>query len=478
MKFTYTLLLLSLLTTLALSQPFEGSLLGRWHDDGLVGSRFYDNAYNEVWGLAVNGHEYGIIGSTWGTHFIDVTDPAHPFEAFRIAGAAQGNGIVHRDYHDYHCLLYAVSDEGQSTLQIMDISQLPDTVTVLYDSDSLIIRSHNIFIDTSAGKLYTLATRLHEGGAALAIFDLLENPLKPRFLAQYHVFGDLSVSHVHDAYVRNNIAYLNCGRNGFAIVDFTDPLKPRTLSTLHPDEYPQAGYNHSGWLGDKGAYYYMADETHGSPMKVIDVRDKNFIQPVNTFKAFSQSPNSIPHNQIVNGKFLYVSHYYDGLQVFDLTVPDTPKQYMYYPTTQLPNKRSYKGAWGVYPFLPSGNILVSDMQEGLFIIKGIDPEHHGIRNCNTTANTPVSPSSSTSDIAITTQPDHINIRYGKYSIRVKKSIRLVGLDGRILWYEMVDKGVSNTQINLSKVPPGLYVVRVESILGIISKKIILPFPQP
>jgi hypothetical protein len=27
------------------------------------------------------------------------------------------------------------------------------------------------------------------------------------------------------------------------------------------------------------------------------------------------------------------------------------------------------GAWGVYPFLPSGNILVSDIQRGLFIVK-------------------------------------------------------------------------------------------------------------
>jgi hypothetical protein len=35
----------------------------------------------------------------------------------------------------------------------------------------------------------------------------------------------------------------------------------------------------------------------------------------------------------------------------------------------MPNIGSYEGAWGVYPLLPSGNVIVSDMQEGLFIIR-------------------------------------------------------------------------------------------------------------
>jgi hypothetical protein len=29
---------------------------------------------------------------------------------------------------------------------------------------------------------------------------------------------------------------------------------------------------------------------------------------------------------------------------------------------------AYQGAWGAYPYLPSGNILVSDMQNGLFVL--------------------------------------------------------------------------------------------------------------
>ena len=53
------------------------NLLYNWQDTTLVGSTWYDNAYNEVWGLEVNDYEIAIIGSTLGTHFIDVTNSGY-----------------------------------------------------------------------------------------------------------------------------------------------------------------------------------------------------------------------------------------------------------------------------------------------------------------------------------------------------------------------------------------------------------------
>ncbi len=443
------------------AQPFEGKLLGRWSDSTLVGSRFYDNTYNEIWGLAVNGHEYAVIGSTWGTHFIDVTDPTKPYEAFKIAGAAQGDGIVHRDYHDYHCLLYAVSDEGNSTLQIMDISELPDKITVLYDDRSEITRAHNIFIDTSAGKLYGLSVRGKNKSAAMSIYDLTENPLKPKLLGSYHKFGDLNVGHVHDAYVRNKLAFLHCGPEGLAIVDFSNPLEPNTLGTLQTDEYPYGGYNHSGWLDDDGDYYYMADETHGYPMKVLDMRDVRFPKAINTFQGKINSPNSIPHNLIVNNHFLYVSNYYDGLQVFDITNPRTPVPYMFYSTSDEPNKKSYKGAWGVYPFLPSGNILVSDMQKGLFIIKGVDPDHNAIYNCGeiTTATT----KAGSSPFKIKIEDHALQIYFDNSSQNnFIKDIRIYDLSGQLLKYEMVASGSGEIRIEIPRGAHGICFLEISS----------------
>lgn len=86
-----------LLTTIAYLMPLvlcaqvqEAALLGTWNRDDLVGSSFYNNTYNEIWGLSNGNQEYAVIGSTGGTHFIDVTDPTQPEEVYFVPGAAQG----------------------------------------------------------------------------------------------------------------------------------------------------------------------------------------------------------------------------------------------------------------------------------------------------------------------------------------------------------------------------------------------------
>ena len=87
-------------------------LLFNWNEDTLVGSSAYDNVYNEIWGVVINEREYAIIGSTFGTHFFDVTSPQSSLEVAFVMGRAVGSEIIHRDYHDYKGYLYAVSDEG------------------------------------------------------------------------------------------------------------------------------------------------------------------------------------------------------------------------------------------------------------------------------------------------------------------------------------------------------------------------------
>ena len=65
------------------------------------------------------------------------------------------------------------------------------------------------------------------------------------------------------------------------------------------------------------------------------------------------------------------TYYYDGLQVWDISDRNNIQRIMHYPTSQIEPRQRFEGAWGVYPFLPSGNILVSDMQEGLFVIEDV-----------------------------------------------------------------------------------------------------------
>jgi len=354
------------ISTFSFSQ-LNTNLLFHWDDTTLVGSGMYDNTYNECWGFKVNETEIAVIGSTEGTHFFDVTDPQNSTQVAFAPGAYTGSGVIHRDFHDYNGYLYVVCDEGStSTLQIIDISDLPNSVTTVYDSDSLFQKSHNIFIDTATAKLYVCAVK-HNNPSSFKAMEIysLSNPILPNLIYSYDEVG-----HVHDAYVLNDTAYLNCGNDGFRIVDFhyldlPAGMAPTELASL--TSYPDAGYNHSGWLSDDGNTYAMQDENHGYDVKLLDVSDFNNISVISTFNS-GMNVQSMAHNGIIKGDLLYLAYYHDGLRIFDISDPSNPTQVSNYDTYSPSSYNSYKGAWGVYPNLPSGNIIVSDMQSGLYIL--------------------------------------------------------------------------------------------------------------
>ncbi len=364
--------LIALFTLPAFAQVEEAELLFHWEDNSLPENGWLHSRYNEVWGFVQNNREYAVIGSTNGTHIFDVTDTENAYEAAYIPGKYQGSGIVHRDFHDYNGYLYAVSDEGASSLQIIDISQLPDAAPVVYDSDELIVRAHNIFIDSAEAKLYALGVT-----TPLALFSVcvysLDDPVNPIPLGCYPN-ASVSIPYAHDAFIRNDTAWLNCGGYGLYMVDFSTAGAPVILGTM--DGYPQEGYNHSGWMHETLPYYYMADETLGSDLKVVDVSDPQDMQVVNTFDSEPADGGLvIPHNLIVRGHYLYVSYYYEGLQVYDISEPVNPQRVLYYdtyPDDVNVNQLFFQGAWGVYPFLPSGHILVSDLNNGLFVTSGVE----------------------------------------------------------------------------------------------------------
>jgi hypothetical protein len=56
------------------------------------------------------------------------------------------------------------------------------------------------------------------------------------------------------------------------------------------------------------------------------------------------------------------------LVVLDITDPTKPVEVGFFDTYPLSNSAAFNGAWGTYPFLPSGNILVNDINSGLYIV--------------------------------------------------------------------------------------------------------------
>lgn len=361
MKKIFTILLCLSLCLQLSSQCVEASMQSNWITDDLNQdpANWVGNIYNDIWGLHVNSREFAVMGSYEGTHFIDVTDPTNPIEVHFVEAAVPAEAIVHRDFHDYAGYVYTVADEGapNSTLQIIDVSELPAAVNVVYDSNDLFSITHNIFIDTAHARMYTC-----DWQSKILSLDDPENPVL------LYTFNE---GYVHDMYVRDNIGYLNMGSDGFMIVDFSSDSGYTVLGTL--DSYPDQGYNHSGWLSEDAKYYVMADETHGTRLKVLNVDDPADITVVALIDDGLVTPNSIAHNVIIKDDLVYVSYYYDGVQVFSIADPANPVKVAEYDTYDGANDDFYRGAWGVYPNLESGNILVSDMQTGLYVIS-VEPQ--------------------------------------------------------------------------------------------------------
>ncbi len=336
--------------------------LYNWTTDGMPSSSAWGNLYNEVWGYEQDGREYAIIGTTGGTHFIDVTDPANAVEVDFVEGTQTGPIVVHRDYHNMDNYLYMVCQEGQSSLQIADLSYLPDSVHVVYDDNAILRGSHNVFIDTAQAKLYACYVFKpgFQGVIGLQVIDI-SNPEVPTILDELYLQED-----VHDMYVKDNIAYLHRGYNGgLQIVDFNES-PPAMLGSI--TEYEGQGYNHSGYLSEDENIYVLADETHGSPLKILNVSDPTDIEVLTTVTS-GINPLSIAHNQIIHDDKIYSAFYYDGIYVWSIENPESPVLIGYYDTSTLAHQQSYEGAWGVYPFLSSGHILVSDMQTGLWVLE-------------------------------------------------------------------------------------------------------------
>ena len=314
---------------------------------------------NDVWGYASGGKEYALVGLKTGVNIQDVTDPANPVDL----GTTTGPSTIWRDIKTFGSYAY-VTNEHSGGLQIIDLSNLPTPITSSDYSNwapsipgvGTLVDCHNIYIDGN-GYGYLAGCNLNSGG--ILYIDLFTTPGSPTYVDK------APAVYAHDVYVENDIMYTSDIYTGdFTIYDVSN--KSNTLF-LGDGETPNA-FTHNAWSNSTGTVLFTTDEKANAYVAAYDISDPANPEELDRFRPLaSVGTNVIPHNVHVAGDFLVISHYSDGVVIVDASTPDNMIEVGNY-DTYTGGGTGFNGAWGAFPFLPSQNILVSDQDNGLFVI--------------------------------------------------------------------------------------------------------------
>ena len=338
---------------------------------------------NDIWGWTDSdtGKEYALFGLTDGTSFIDITDPTNPLYLGKLPSHVGSN--VWRDIKVYDDYAFIVADGiSNHGMQIFDLTSLQGVTTPTTFSETAHYsgfgNAHNIAINTDTGFAYVVGSNTAFGG--LHIVDL-QNPTNPLFAGAFSADG-----YTHDAqivtYQGPDLAYLgleiafNSNEDTLTIVDLTNKSSPTMLSRT---SYPQQKYSHQGWLTEDHRYFLMNDELDELQLSAVnktrthiwDVMDLDL--PV--YKGFYESSTlgTIDHNLYTHNGLVYEANYTSGLRILQPTdlANGVMTEVAFFDTYPTDNAVSFNGAWSVYPFFDSGSIIVSDRQNGLFVLQHV-----------------------------------------------------------------------------------------------------------
>ena len=315
------------------------------------GNLDYTQELSDVWGWTnpADNREYAIVGLFDGVSIVDVTDPTTPVELHFVPGA----GSIWRDMKTWGNYAY-ITNESSGGLLIIDMSALPVSISTSSWSGGVGFSSaHNIFMDEN-GVAYLCGSN---GSLGTLMIDCDANPTNPPILGSY------TTRYVHDLFVRGDTMWTAEINNGiFSVIDVSNKAAPVILAS----QSTSSNFSHNCWLSDDGATLFTTDEVSGANVDAYDVSDLTDIQQLDLFRPNAPG-GSIPHNTIVRGNFLLTAWYRDGLRITDATQPDNMIEVGFYDTSPLSGS-GFNGAWGVYPYLASGNVLISDIESGLYVL--------------------------------------------------------------------------------------------------------------
>ena len=316
----------------------------------------YTQDLNDIWGyVAPDGTEYALVGLRNGVSIVSLADPANPVEVSYLAGASS----TWRDLKTWDQYAY-VTNETANGVMVIDLTDPNNATSVDYTvlgNGDVLSSIHNIYID-EFGYVYLAGANVNNGGAV--ILDVFTDPANPAFVA----YGN--DVYAHDYYARGNILYASEIYGGeLVLYDVSDK---DNITTMGAVETPFT-FTHNAWPTDDASVVFTTDEQANAPVASYDVTDPNDITLLDEFVPIETlGAGVVPHNVHVWDDWLIISYYTDGCILVDGSNPSNLIEVGNFDTF-IPASTGFSGAWGAYPFLPSGLVLVSDIGNGLYVLE-------------------------------------------------------------------------------------------------------------
>jgi choice-of-anchor B domain-containing protein len=203
----------------------------------------------------------------------------------------------------------------------------------------------------------------------------IQNPLAPVAAGGYSGQG-----YTHDAQIviYNGPDTQHVGKEIFfganedkvVIVDVTNKSNPITLSVF---TYPNTSYTHQGWLTPDQQHWIVGDEIDeldfgfNTRSVIMDIADLD--NPTLGGQYIGATP-AIDHNGYTLNDEFYLANYRAGVRLMKTNNIEngTMNEIGFFDTFPTSNSAEFNGAWSVYPYFPSGNFIVSDIDRGLFVL--------------------------------------------------------------------------------------------------------------
>jgi len=347
-------------------------------------SVFNASSSNDSWGWTdpQDGKEYALFGLNNGTAFIDISDPVNPIYLGKLP--THTSSTTWRDVKVFNNYAFIVSEAGGHGMQVFDLTRLrsvanpPETFTedAHYGGFG---SAHNIVINEDTGYAYGVGTNSYSGGAH---FINIQDPLNPVAAGGYSGSG-----YSHDAQVviydgpdsdyTGHEIYIGSNENHVAIVDVSNKNSPQLIASA---TYNNDSYTHQGWFTEDQKYFIVGDELDeldfGFNTKTITLDFTDLDNPQFHFEHYGETP-AIDHNGYTKGNEYYLANYKAGMRVLDINNIDgeSYSEIGYFDTYPSSNTAGFEGAWNVYPYFGSGNIIISNyLSGGFFIVKSSSPD--------------------------------------------------------------------------------------------------------